>query len=440
MTRIRRSILALACALGAAAAVASTAAAAPQATRALQKPQALQKPRALQKPQASVGGWRVAATIYPAKGSRVFLSSVVAPGASDVWTIGGTITNANQSAPVLRHWDGRTWKSVKMPASFKGFPFEPYQVAASSAADVWAFTTSRGASDAPSVGRWAHWNGRSWTTGTLPTVSVRGDASPAVTITAAAAAGPDDVWVGGTVWDWDSKFGLPAVAFLANYDGHAWRIYRVTETMPNLVGISALSPTNVWAAATDSQGTSGVGLSTSNDTVLMHWNGRAWQSVPTPKGVYVTDVAGVSADSAWVTGEVPGKGPGTLTSVAGAAHWNGTRWAMVPDAAADTQTEQSDYVYELTNVIADGNGGLWAIAEPYAPILSSLPGPASLWHYTNGRWTGVQLGSLGYLNLFQLAKAPGGESVWAVGTTVTAASPGYPQDGSILRYGNLPAR
>ncbi|HEY1624331.1 MAG TPA: hypothetical protein VGG16_11085 [Streptosporangiaceae bacterium] len=367
----------------------------------------------------------------------MFMSGVSAPGSNDVWAVGGTLTNSDQSFPVLEHWDGRAWKTVKMPASFKGFPFDPYQIAASSAADVWVFTPAGEPKTGPAAGRWAHWNGRSWTTGALPSVLVAGNNSPSVTITAAAAAGPGDVWVGVTVSDWNTKSGLPAATFLANDDRGTWRTYRLPASLVDVAGISALSRADVWAVATGDPGTSGVASGVSNDSVLMRFNGRSWQSIPEPKGAYADAVAGVSAHSAWVTGLVPGKGPDHVTYVAGAAYWNGARWTIVPDVAADEGFgQETDYVDALTSVTPDGRGGLWTVAEGYAPIVGSLPGPASLWHYANGRWTGVQLGSLGDLSLFQLARAPGSGSVWAVGTAVAAATPGYPEDGSILRYQN----
>jgi len=357
----------------------------------------------------------------------VFVSSVSAPAANDVWALGGTLTDANKSFPVLDHWNGRAWQRVSVPGA--GYPFNPYQVAASSAGDVWVFGLAAGVAHP----RWAHWNGRSWTTGALPVIRVAGNNAPAVTITAAASAGPGDVWVAGTVTDWNSKFGLPAQAFLARDDGHGWRTYRIPESMPNVVGISALSHTDVWAAATAGQGTSGVGASTSNASVLLHWTGASWQSIPVPRTVSVSAVAGTSAHSAWVTGGLPGKGPGGLTYVAGAAYWNGSRWTTTTDPAADAQFPRTGYLDELTSVVSDGNGGLWAAAEPYPPILSSLPGQASLWHYANGRWTGVQLGQFGDINLFQLARAPGTTSIWAAGTAVNSASPGYPENGIILQ-------
>jgi hypothetical protein len=361
------------------------------------------------------------------------MSGVSAPGGDDVWAIGGTITNSDKSFPVLRHWDGRRWKSVKLPASFEGFPFEPYQVAASSAADVWAFTSSGEPKTGPPAGRWAHWNGDSWTTGALPVIKVAGDASPAVTITAASAAGKDDVWVGGTVSDWETKSTLPAASFLANYDGHAWRIYRVPESLPNVAGISVLNPTDIWVAASGDEGASGV-VDAQGGNILLHWNGSSWQSIAVPKKVFVAAVTGESAHSAWVVGYVPGKGPDHQTYVAGAAHWNGSNWTITQNPAADAQFLKTDYIDELTSVVPDGRGGLWAVGEPYPPILASLPGPASLWHYANGRWTGARLGALGDMDLFQLAKAPGTNQIWAAGTAVRASLPGYPQDGSILQY------
>jgi hypothetical protein len=349
-----------------------------------------------------------------------------------VWAVGGTMTSSNQSFPVLEHWNGQTWKSVVMPHSFAGVPFEPYQVAASSGADVWVFT-SAGKLPWQTVGQWAHWNGRSWSTGTLPAVRVAGDASPVVTITAAAAPAGDDVWVGATVADGQSRFGLPAVAFLANYDGHAWRTYRFSQTMPDIIGISALSRADVWADVSGGQGTSGVGAVVTDNNILLHWNGSSLRQIPAPKGLYAAAVTGESAHTAWVTGQVTVK----KSYEPGAAYWNGKHWTIVPDPAlATTPWRPADYTETLTSAVSDGNGGLWAVAEPYPPLLGSLPGQASIWHYTNGRWTGVHLNRLGYLNLLQLAQAPGSTSIWAAGTTVTTAAPGYPEDGSILRYEN----
>lgn len=421
MAGLRRSILVCACALGVAVAVTATASAATRARLPVQGRKATE-----------AGGWQVAATIHPAKNSRVFMSSVSAPAADDVWAVGGTITNSNQSFPVLEHWNGHTWKPVVMPRSFAGVPFEPYQVAASSDADVWVFT-SAGKLPWQTAGQWAHWNGRSWSTGTLPAVRVAGDSSPVVTITAAAAPAGDDVWVGATVADGQSKFGLPAVAFLANYDGHAWRAYRFPQTMPDIIGISALSRADVWADVSGGQGTSGVGAVVTDNNILLHWNGSSLRQIPAPKGLYAAAVTGESAHAAWVTGQVTIK----KSYDPGAAYWNGKHWTIVPDLALATMPwRPADYTETLTSAVSDGNGGLWAVAEPYPPLLGSLPGQASIWHYTNGRWTGVHLNRLGYLNLLQLAQAPGSTSIWAAGTTVTTAAPGYPEDGSILRYEN----
>ena len=421
MAGLRRSVLMCACALGVAIAVTATGSAATQARLAAQGRTA-----------AEAGGWQVAAAIHPAKNSRVFMSGVSAPATDDVWAVGGTMTSSNQSFPVLEHWNGQTWKSVAMPRSFAGVPFEPYQVAASSDADVWVFT-SAGKLPWHTSGQWAHWNGRSWSTGTVPAVRVAGDSSPVVTITAAAAPGGDDVWVGATVADGQSKFGLPAVAVLASYNGHAWRTYRFPQTMPDIIGISALSRTDVWADVSGGQGTSGVGAVVTDNNILLHWNGSSLRQIPAPKVLYAAAVTGEPAHAAWVTGQVTVK----KSSEPGAAYWNGKHWTIVPDPAlATTQWRPADYTETLTSAVSDGNGGLWAVAEPYPPLLGSLPGQASIWHYTNGRWTGVHLNRLGYLNLLQLARAPGTTSIWAAGTTVTTAAPGYPQDGSILRYSN----
>jgi hypothetical protein len=158
------------------------------------------------------------------------------------------------------------------------------------------------------------------------------------------------------------------------------------------------------------------------------------RQIPAPKVLYAAAVTGESAHAAWVTGQVTVK----KSYEPGAAYWNGQHWTIMPDPAlATTQWRPAGSTETLTSAVSDGNGGLWAAAEPYPPLLGSLPGQASIWHYTNGRWTGVHLNRLGYLNLLQLARAPGTTSIWAAGTTVTTAAPGYPEDGTILRYEEL---
>jgi hypothetical protein len=360
-------------------------------------------------------GWRLSLTVYPPAPNpardNVVMTSVSAPGADDVWAVGSIQPSSGEKAgrPVLEHWNGRSWRAVAMPGSVVSLG-DTFQVAAVSAADVWVFSSAYEPNGRP---QWARWNGRAWTVGTLPAPAVTAS-GVAIEVTAAVAAGPDDIWAGG----YAAAEAVPAngdwsVPFLVNWNGRAWRVYSSNPAWMDITGLSALSPADIWAVGNgNTDGNQG--------NVLLHWDGSSWRSTPVPedlKGAQQTqysasDFTGVVAESphsAWAVGEVPlpghqggfqGTGDG-----AGAAYWNGSRWTI---AAIGALYPRWAGPYLLTNAVSDGSGGLWAVSQ--------LPGgdspPTGLWHYAHARWTRVPLPALGPDQVSSMAAAPGTGAAW----------------------------
>jgi hypothetical protein len=152
----------------------------------------------------------------------------------------------------------------------------------------------------------------------------------------------------------------------------------------------------------------------------MHWNGHAWRPMAVqprlPRRATLTGILATSRRDIWLGGSVPNDKTGTSEL---ALHWNGRSWTTVSPPARPSEADEF-----LTNLVPDGSGGLWAVAE-------AVPGPARFWHYTNGAWAPPVSVKSGWLYAV-LTAVPGSTSTWAV-----AASPGLVR-GLILIHGALP--
>src|SRR5205085_4784015 len=113
-----------------------------------------------------------------------------------------------------------------------------------------------------------------------------------------------------------------------------------------LTGVSAVSPSNVWA----------VGYSntrTGDKTLIEHWNGTSWSKVKSPNVTSESSLAAVSALSstdAWAVGSSGVSSVKTLVE-----HWNGTTWSRVPSP------NRSNVENELLGVSALSPSNVWAV-------------------------------------------------------------------------------
>src|SRR5438552_6364829 len=115
-----------------------------------------------------------------------------------------------------------------------------------------------------------------------------------------------------------------------------------------LLGIAALSPTNLWAVG----GRSG-------RTLVEHSTGAGFDVVRSPsrpdRNNVLEDVAGAAKDDLWAVGHSDvTDGIGALTL---AEHWNGSRWSIVKTPNVGDQQTQS----ELTGVAALAPDDVWAV-------------------------------------------------------------------------------
>jgi hypothetical protein len=318
---------------------------------------------------------RLAATKhYGQPGNASGFSVIIATGARQAWTFGGT-NPGGPSTPIAARWDGSSLTPSALPSGLTGFIND---ASAPAANDVWA---------AGQYGRYVlHWDGKVWH------IARRW---PSGQITGLTAISAGDVWVFGTsitgsrlvgTWHFDGRSWAPV-------RGQAGSIYRA----------SAVSHTDIWAIA-----------ATSNADILLRYDGRAWSRVrtgPVFNGAQPQDILAVSNRDVWMAGnEVSRDGTPRLVL----AHWNGSRWSrlasglsawvgqLAPGPHCDvllTATpanavatglilHASPHGWGTTIVVADGLGSgvsdvalvprtslLWATGG----ILTRLGGEAAIW-------------------------------------------------------------
>jgi hypothetical protein len=253
--------------------------------------------------------WTVAPTPSPGpqgSGAGAELYGIAAVSARDAWAVGGTTDGATW----IIHWDGTAWTRVPSPNP-AGDNAQLNGVAVASADSAWAV----GSYDNPiadmSLPLIEHWDGRAWTLVPSP--------NPARQITqlnGVATASTASAWAVGS---YDNPVTRTWRPLIEHWDGRAWT--RVPS--PDLAGggtlsaVAALSPASAWAVGTWSLCTGHM-----QTTLIEHWNGRAWTTVPSPAAGTLTAVTAVSPDSAWAVGSISsgGGGPAVIE------HWNGKTW------------------------------------------------------------------------------------------------------------------
>lgn len=236
-----------------------------------------------------------------------WFNAIDAISGDDVWAVGGYWEKVHKvlvGHTLIEHWDG---------TSFEVVPVEPQlgeldAVLALSADDVWA-------SGVDSAGNTlaVHWDGSQWNREPTPN-----GGSGTNTLRSLAGTSSTDVWaVGGR--------GSGNSPLIEHWDGTDWQLADVPSgTVGELAGVSALAANKAWAVGrNDAQ------------TIILHWNGRAWSQLKAAPGGTQAALNGVDADApgdAWTVGQNDISHQPATTVL---AHWDGTRWTEYDGTAAD---------------------------------------------------------------------------------------------------------
>jgi hypothetical protein len=272
------------------------------------------------------------------------LLAVSARTATDVWAVGSTNqTGFATTNPITAHFDGTAWTIVATPASSGSAKSILDGVVDFAANNAWAVGRSRTAR-----GLIEHWDGTAWSVVTGPDPVVKAGSSLAsATLTGISATSPSDIWAVGS---YTTVTGTVVDSFTLteHFDGTSWKIVpspNVAVRSPLngaqqvLHGVTAIGRNDAWAVGNTIDTASGSFLP--DQKLILHWNGSAWSVVGSPNTGTGNVLAGVSAAAAgdvWAVGErvdATGTVPVDRTVT---LHWNGTAWSVVasPSAAGDS--------------------------------------------------------------------------------------------------------
>lgn len=321
------------------------------------------------------------------------LSGVAALSGSDVWAVGDweSQNGSGQGHPLIEHWNGTRWNIVDGPsAGLYGLS----SIAAVSANDIWV------------VGQAAkypyttieHWNGVHWSLARSPRIRARNGNAALIGVTALSAT---DVWAVG--------LGNGGDTLTEHWDGVRWVAIPSPSPAPppgnripgnhhdnGLFDVSGAAPSNVWAVGRNG--------SFPERPLMEHWNGSQWRRVTLPAFMSrggLSAVEAVSASDVWAVG-----GTSRPSSFA-IDHWNGTTWSSTALAPGARHVNGGP-----SRIAMLGPRDGWAVG-------STVPGPRGtrpiILHWDGTQWrltpspvTGTTQAQLG-------AVASTGRSVWAVG-------------------------
>jgi hypothetical protein len=228
--------------------------------------------------------------------------AMTSTSANDIWAIGSLLVEEEELFFLFEHWNGTAWTATALESG------DAFLMGASADAtnDAWAVGFNGPENDDSGTLAF-HWNGTHWSQVATPNVG-----AGANQLNSVLALAPNDVWAVGFSTAVPPPQSAPTLTLIEHFDGAAWSIVPSPNVGPNsgyqsnrLFGLTANSPTDIWAFgsffAADGSG--------NQHTLLLHWNGKSWTTVPSPdptEGGFLSDLlfAGVvpSPGNVWIFG------------------------------------------------------------------------------------------------------------------------------------------
>ncbi len=142
--------------------------------------------------------------------------------------------------------------------------------------------------------------------------------------------------------------GTYGATLIDHWNGSAWSTVPRPGDYGTLNSVAAVAANDVWAVGQ---------YFSSGSTLTEHWDGSDWSIVPSPSPGAWNHLYGVSArasNDVWAVGDTERTGGGTMTL---AEHWDGSAWTQVQMPASPTWL---DHLYGVA-VTGGGLGVVWAV-------------------------------------------------------------------------------
>jgi len=269
--------------------------------------------------------WKLQPSPNPGGANGQALNGVAAISAANAWAVGfyaSTPVGAGNRTLIL-HWNGAAWAQVPSPNPAGGTLSNGLSdVVALSASRAWA-VGSYGTSPTASRTLIVRWNGAHWQKVPSPNRGSLINELGGVAATSATSA-----WAVGEYRN--AQDPLAEHTLIEHWNGSSWKV----QASPNLggaagisvvAGVAATSATNAWATGVYSNS------SGHTQTMILHWNGSFWKQVPSPNpgvlGNFLGGVTAISASNAWTVGHYITSSGVAKTLI---VHWDGRSWQKVP--------------------------------------------------------------------------------------------------------------
>jgi hypothetical protein len=256
--------------------------------------------------------------------NRNYLNAVAVVGHNDVWAVGFYWDAGNVQRTLTMHWNGTAWSVIASP---NVGTHENYLngVAVAGPNDVWAV----GLYSPDTYGYLTlamHWNGSVWSVVASPNMNTRDNYLVSVSV-----ARPNDIWAVG----YYSQTRADQKTLTMHWDGSAWTIVASPNVGNNrnyFNSVAVSSSDDVWA----------VGFYWNENnvqrTLTERWNGKSWGVVQAPDGSvnenYLNSVAVAGPNDVWAVGLYS---PDMVKYSTLMLHWNGRQWQVVPSPDAGTR-------------------------------------------------------------------------------------------------------
>ncbi len=348
------------------------------------------------------------------------LNAVTATSATDSWAVGFQNENQLNGARTLTmHWDGVAWKTVASPNPGSTQACKNQNtgnviqaVSAVSASNVWAagFSFTCNTLLVPMV---LHWDGVKWSAVATPKLNTNDNAQ----LNSIVALAANDIYAVGYQ---PAKNGA-VQTLVEHYDGVSWTVMsspNPSSTGSFLFGVTAASASDVWAV-----GSSGDQATTSDQTMVLHYDGVSWKQVASPnplpkaflnQNVMLSVTAVSSADITAVGYAQDSANLRTLTLV---EHWDGVKWSLVPSA---NHSNASGTFNILKGVAAVSASDVYAVG--YFSDGNTAGGQQQVFveHFNGTRWSAIASPSKGVAQqLTGTFALPGTGDVWVSGAYST---------------------
>jgi hypothetical protein len=357
-----------------------------------------------------------------------FLVGVYCTSRTSCWAIGVQGGSGNTTLSQALHWNGKTWRHVKMPSPGGTGPNAKTELAAvrcATASNCWAvgYYVKGGAT----LNAMLHWNGHKWTAMATPEPAGSGKTSQNE-LTDVTCISVRSCWAVG----YFGKVGASRLDLVLHWNGTKWSRVRVPEpggttnvSVNTLNNVRCPTSSRCLAVGSDSPGT---GTHKTFNQALS-WAGKSWtvQHVPSPgSGTAHNDATlfglGCGArSSCWAVGAFgPSSQDRFLNQV---LHWNGRTWSRT--AMSQPGGTGAIAVNELAWVTCSSAGNCWAVG------IYGQTNPATelnqAQHWNGKRWTLVHTPNPAGTatndeNALLSVRCTSAASCWAVGGTVKAGS------------------